>query len=287
VQLGLSFSHYSPRRLRDCQVEWRLVGDGLPSSCCGRLGPFLARPGGVIPAGVVEFTVPELAQAVCARLELHLLDHDGVQASSTFQELYLFPAIAPQAESGGLRSFGGIYAPGIAATLGEWGYPLSESLEEAGIAVSGVLDDTLRDYLLGGGRVLWLAETDDALQTNLAGLDLKPRRGHAWQGDWASSLCWLRPGWLTEGLPVGRVVDFAFAGLTPVHVLTGFAPHEFALDVYAGLFVGWLHKPAALVAHRRYGRGRLLACTFRLGSQLDTNPLAGRLVTNLLGALAG
>ncbi|HEX8634164.1 MAG TPA: hypothetical protein VF703_08450 [Pyrinomonadaceae bacterium] len=49
----------------------------------------------------------------------------------------------------------------------------------------------------------------------------------------------------------------AFADLTPEHVITGISPRDFAADVHAGLFVGWLHHIAALVAELSPA-GRLL-----------------------------
>ncbi|HEU0297745.1 MAG TPA: hypothetical protein VFR47_33695, partial [Anaerolineales bacterium] len=76
--------------------------------------------------------------------------------------------------------------------------------------------------------------------------------------------------------------NFAFADLTPEHVIHGFAPRDFASDVYAGLFVGWLHKPIPTIARKRVGRGMLMISTFRLRQNLETNPLAAFLFKELL-----
>jgi hypothetical protein len=78
------------------------------------------------------------------------------------------------------------------------------------------------------------------------------------------------------------VVNFAFAGLTPEHVIHGFSPRDFALDVYAGLFVSWLHKPIPTLARKRVGRGELLVSTFRLVKNLETNPLARCLLAEFM-----
>ena len=151
-------------------------------------------------------------------------------------------------------------------------------LSHTDIAIVTTLDDTFREFLLRGGRVLFLAEANDALQTHIPGLDIEPRRGTPWQGDWASSFGWHR----FENLPTDHIVNFAFADLTPDHVILGFPPREFALDVYAGLFVGWVHKPVPTIARRRVGRGELLVSTFRLSKNLGTNPLARYLLAELL-----
>ena len=77
-------------------------------------------------------------------------------------------------------------------------------------------------------------------------------------------------------------MNFAFADLTPEHVIHGFSPRDFALDVYAGLFVGWLHKQIPTIARKRVGRGELLTSTFRLSKNLESNPLAKYLFKELM-----
>jgi hypothetical protein len=162
------------------------------------------------------------------------------------------------------------------------GCALVENLAEADVAVVSTLDDTGREILLHGGRVLLLAEHDDALQTHIPGIQIEPRNGTPWQGDWASSFGWHR----FKGLPTDGVINFAFAGLTPEHVIDGFVPRDFALDVYAGMFVGWIHKPVPTIARRRVGRGTLLISTFRLTQNLETNPLALCLFCELMALIS-
>ena len=122
-------------------------------------------------------------------------------------------------------------------------------------------------------------------QTYLGNLHILPRQGTPWQGDWASSLGWLCRDRLFPNLPSGSVVDFAYADLTPEHVIAGYAPREFAREVHAGLFVGWLHRPVPTIAERRIGRGRLLICTFRLTAALGTSPLAEQMLLDMVDHL--
>jgi hypothetical protein len=156
-----------------------------------------------------------------------------------------------------------------------------DDLSIADIAITTTLDDSFREFLLRGGRVLFLAEHDDALQTYVPGLSLQSRSGTAWQGDWASSFGWHR----FESVPTNGVVNFAFAGLTPEHVIHGFAPRDFSRDVYAGLFVGWLHKPIATIARKRMAQGEVVISTFQLSRNLETNPLALYLLHELIQLL--
>ena len=179
-----------------------------------------------------------------------------------------------------------IYAPGLAEPLAALGYHLTDDLASAGLVVTATMTDELRWYLQDGGRVLWLASSDDAQQTHLGGLGVAPRQGRNWQGDWASNFNWLRQDQLFGDIPTGGLVDFAFADLTPDHVITGLRTRDYAADVHAGLFVGWLHDTVGLVAERRFGAGRLLTSTFRLHEHVPGNPVATIMLNDMIRHLA-
>jgi len=162
-----------------------------------------------------------------------------------------------------------------------------DTLAAADLAVALTLTDALRAYLLQGGAVLWLAENADALQTHVGGISIVPRRGSDWQGDWASSLSWICKDRLFSALPTAGEVDFLFADLTPEQVIVGLHPRDFAVDVHAGLTVGWLHKTVGLIAERRVGQtGRVLISTFRLSARLAENPVAAWMFRDLILGLA-
>ena len=109
-------------------------------------------------------------------------------------------------------------------------------------------------------------------------VDIKEREETAWQGDWANTFGWHR----FKNIPTGGTVNFAFAGLTPEHIIGGFSPRDFAFKVYAGLFVGWLHRPVPTIARRSVGQGEVFISTFRLSKNLETNPLAMYLFAELM-----
>ena len=68
----------------------------------------------------------------------------------------------------------------------------------------------------------------------------------------------------------------------PKHVITGCNRLDFQGRVHAGLFAGWIHKPVALAVERNYGRGRVVATTFRL---LRDEPGSDPTATLLMDAL--
>ena len=276
--MKILFSHYSITEIQSAVLEWEIVCDGLsvsrgwlPVGPC----PYAA----VTELGVVSFDAPHVEHPAKARLQLRLLSGENLITAAE-QEFYIFPSDSPL-PAVDLRRDGVVYSPDFHSVLEQFGYESIEDLSRADVAIVTALDDACREFLLHGGRVLFLAESDDALQTHIPGLGIESRRGTPWQGDWASSFGWHR----FETIPTESVVDFAFADLTPEHVIQGFPPREFALDVYAGLFVGWLHKPIPTIARKRVGRGELIVSTFRLSKNLETNPLAKYLFCELLKLL--
>jgi len=274
--LALSLSHFSAADLRDSRLEWQVENAPALRGVFENLAP---RPAGVTTVGTLTFTAPETPQPVRLRVTLHLFRADGAPVAAHHQELYVFPRFAAPVQIK-------LYTPELDAPLRALGYTVVEDVAEADVVVAAALTDALRAYLLQGGRVLWLAECDDALQTHLGGLTVVPRHGQDWQGDWAGSLSWLCRDQLFSALPTAGEVDFLFADLTPEHVIVGLSPRDFAVDVHAGLTVGWLHKTVGLIAERRVGQtGRLLISTFRLRARLVDNPVAAWMLRDMVERL--
>lgn len=267
------FSHYSALDVNDAVLKWVVICDQL-SVNSGQLMVGECASFGVTELGVVSFRNPQVETPTKAWLKLQLLSGEDLIAA-TEQEFYVFPNISSSAHGGR------VYSTEFRPTLELLGYEVVGDLSQADLAIVSRLDDTYREFLLHGGRVLLLAEEDGVLQTYIPGIRIAPRNGTPWQGDWASSFGWHR----FESLPTNHVVNFAFADLTPEHVIHGFAPRDFALDVHAGLFVGWLQKPIPTIAHKHVGLGTLLISTFRLAKNLENNPLAKYLFAELMALL--
>lgn len=268
--MQILFSHYSVTNIKEPMLVWEVTSDGfsargaqLPAAECTSFG--------ITDLGFVRFETPLVKDPVVARLEFKLFDDERLIAS-TDQEIYIFPEPSPSGD--GLP----VFSPDLRVPLGKLGCSITDDLSQAKVAIVTKLDDSFRSFILRGGRVLLLAEYEDALQMYIPHVEIKERKDTAWQGDWASSLGWHR----FEKIPTGGTVNFAFAGLTPEHVISGFVPRDFAFNVYAGLFVGWLHKPVPTIARRWLGEGEVLISTFRLSKNLGSNPLAMYLFAELM-----
>lgn len=130
--------------------------------------------------------------------------------------------------------------------------------------------------------MLLLARGPDAIGPGFADVEIEIREGTPWEGDWISSFAWLRREGPFARLPGGPLLDHSFDRVIPECVLVGFQPWDFDAHAHAGLFVGWIHKPVALAAERRYGRGRAVITTFKL---TDDPPGEDPMATTLLDAL--
>jgi hypothetical protein len=108
------------------------------------------------------------------------------------------------------------------------------------------------------------------------------RSGTMWQGDWISTFSWLRRDGRFAALPGGPLIDHAFDRVIPAHVIAGCSGWDFQARVHAGMVVGWVHKPAGLIAERERGRGRMVVTTFRL---LEDAPGADPVASALLDGL--
>jgi hypothetical protein len=273
--VSVLFSHLSEINTRMAVLQWKIhLGEKAVEH--GEIAAGECTPFEITELGQACFNAPAVDQPEAARLELNLLNEERLIAS-TEQELYIFPELSSIGDNFP------VFAPEFHPLLEKLGYTLTEDVAKAQVAVVTTLDDSLRDYILHGGRVLLLAESKSALQMYIPNLEIKAREETVWQGDWANSLGWH----LFDHLPTGRIVNFAFAGLTPEFVLGKFVPRDFAFDVYAGLFVGWLHKPMPVVARRRVGQGEVLVSTFRLSRHLASNPLAQYLFAELVKLAQG
>ena len=275
-EVRIALSHFSEQDLRGARVEWRL---DLWPAIHGAFEQVPAQRAQLSQIGTAVFEVPPLEQSARGRLEMQLLDAGGHVVARNHHEMYFFPRVAESPEHTRIAAPG---LPRLAARLAAMGYEMVDAMADADLVVVETMTDELRWHAQNGGRVLWLAESSESQQAHLGTLGIAQRQGRSWQGDWASSMSWLRQDKIFRDIPSGGTVDFAFADLTPETVIVGLSPRDFAGNVHAGLFVGWVHHVVALVAERPVDRGRVMVCTFRLREHLGTHPVATLMMRDLI-----
>ena len=169
------------------------------------------------------------------------------------------------------------------------GYEIADGIDTADIVVATEHDEAIAGYVRSGGKLLLLPEADGTLYPffpHWQSVKVQKRKGTVWGGDWASSFAWLRRQNAFASLPGGPLIDASFDRVIPDAVISGCNLHDFQARVHAGLVVGWIHKPVALTIERGYGKGRLLATTFRLFRDApQADPTATLLLQSLLETL--
>jgi hypothetical protein len=228
------------------------------------------------------FEAPRVEKSVRARLEMRLISGSGELVTRNHHELYFFPRAST---SGPQLKVSVPGLPRLAARLAAMGYEVADD-PSADLVIVETMTDELRWYAQNGGKVLWLAESPESQQAHLGAISIAQRQGRSWQGDWASSMSWIRQDKIFSGIPTGGMVDFAFADLTPETVIVGLSPRDYAANVHSGLFVGWAHHIVALVAERPIDRGRLMICTYRLRDHLGTHPVATIMMRDMIARIA-
>lgn len=124
-------------------------------------------------------------------------------------------------------------------------------------------------------------------EAQLPNIGFVARQGTIWRGDWIANFTWIKREGAFASLPGGPLLDASFDRVVPRHVLTGFRSWEYEGLVHSALAVGYLNKPAALIAQRSLDRGGLVATTFRLTEDAPgADPVASALLDAVIQTAA-
>ena len=249
----------------------------------GQLPVPTVTPGEVISLGTV--TLPPLENDAPTRpeLELELYSDQNKILQKTAIELSIYPKNQNEEILSGL-----IWSPD--PDLQDWlqksGFMVTKDSKTTQLIVANKMTADLLSRVWNGARILLLAENSDSLEHGMFGLSIVPRAGTLWSGDWASSFGWLDRQGKFKNLPGSILLDSSFEPIIPEYNILGFRQWDYQKFVHAGQFVGWIHKPAAWIGERKYGKGHLVISTFRLRQACrDNNPVALNLLQGLINLL--
>jgi hypothetical protein len=93
------------------------------------------------------------------------------------------------------------------------------------------------------------------------------REGTPWQGDWATAFSWIKKQGPFATLPGSPLLEMEYAPVMPDYVLVGLPMWAYRTHSWAGLALGWIHKPVSLLAEMPYGKGKVAITTFKLNAQ--------------------
>ena len=186
--------------------------------------------------------------------------------------------------------------PALAAVLRAQGYAVSERWPEGSgelpILVASCYTGLLESAVQGGARLLLLAGGGleggpEGERVRLPVGAILARAGTAWQGDWATAFSWLKKQGPFGALPGSPLLEMEYAPVMPDYVWAGLPGWAARAHSWAGLALGWIHKPVSLLAEMPYGRGRVVVTTFKLNAAtLAENVVAQALWRGALALLA-
>jgi hypothetical protein len=218
----------------------------------------------VVDLGAVELKTPALTEAGLRRMTFEIRSEDGRLVAQNHLDLAVHPVRSRPAHA---RQLVWSADEDIRSRMQALGYGQARSLEEATLIVSRAHDKAIADRVREGASLLLLPEGDMGLYPffpHWQAVRVQSRSGTLWSGDWASSFGWLRRSAQFSHFPSGPLLDETMDRVLPEFVISGCNLLDFQARVFAGLVVGWIHKPVALGVERSYGRGRMVASTFRL-----------------------
>jgi hypothetical protein len=218
----------------------------------------------VLDLGHLDLRVPEAAEAELRRIHFELRAPDGGLIAANHLDTAVHPRRAKPAQARQL-----VWSPHarVRDHFKALGYALARSLEESTLVVSRTHDEATAAHVRNGASLLLLPKREMPLYPffpHWQAVKVQAREETLWAGDWASSFAWMRRAGHFRRLPSGPLLDETFDRVLPEHVISGCNLLDFQARVFAGLVVGWIHKPVALGVERSYGRGRIVASTLRL-----------------------
>ncbi len=233
--------------------------------------------------GQITLTAPHVTEPTKVLLRLILKDEAGAEVARTTQSVVFVPAaILGLGRGRQLQLHDSLHVvDNLAASLNDLGFGVT--LTGTAPILATAWNTELAKKVQAGGKALLIA--NDPRSVTMAsglGFSLSNRNTNSWWGDWCSSKIWFATDSFPS-LPDTARFDFEFKSIVPKYVMTG----PLAENIHSGLFLGWLHSPAALVVRLAVGKGQLVITTFDILANLGIDPIATLLLQDLLALANG
>jgi len=277
VTVKVSLSHYSPEALRGGSIAWKVEGTSLAGTL-----PLPSLPAAsVAAASKIEFAAPSVPAAGKKELKAEMVS-EGRSLAENSLTFYFYPAHQPE-----LPPPVSFYDPAgklrrLVNEMRARNYLAPSGSEALPVLIASTFDAEVKKKLQAGGRVILLA---DGHQTLAPGVEIVPRAGNTYEGNWISDFLWLhntQPPFTSIGFDT--MGGFEAQAVTPAAVVQGIAPANFP-DVLAGMFYGWIHSNVGTLVQAKCGKGTLLVCTFSLATTYGTDPYATAFLDALVNYL--
>jgi hypothetical protein len=278
VEAGVYFSHYSQQDLGKATVKWDVEGSSLEGNFPAQDVPI----GSAGKVGTIAFTIPSSTAPSRNVLNVQIVT-GGIVVAQNSVDLYFYPPEKPTIPppvsfhdpQGKLRR--------LASDMQRRDYFETDSPQAHPVLIASVFDDDVKKALDSGSNVILLSRGPETITPNVK---IVPRSEDSFSGNWISNFAWIRK----DADPFKKIgfdtlPGFETGAATPEAVVVGIPPGEFQ-DVLAGQFYGWIHSNVGTLVQARYGKGKLLICTFSLNTPYDSDPYATYLMDELVNYVA-
>ncbi|HEX5410807.1 MAG TPA: glycoside hydrolase family 2 TIM barrel-domain containing protein [Terriglobia bacterium] len=278
AEVEVYFSHYAHGDMDAPTVTWAVEGTSLKGSFTAPA----AAIGSSGKVGTISFIVPPSTAPSRNVLDVQIAAGGEVIGKGSVK-LYLYPSAMPTLPppvsfhdpQGELRR--------LAGEMQRRDYFETDSAHAHPVIITPVFDDYVKNALESGSIVILLAGARENISPEVK---IVPRSENSLDGNWISNFAWVRksaPPFQKIGFDT--LSGFEAGAATPEFVVGGIPPGEFQ-DVLAGEFYGWIHSNVGTLVQARYGKGKLLICTFSLNTPYGTDPYATALMDELVSYAA-
>lgn len=180
--------------------------------------------------------------------------------------------------------------PALAVALSAQGYTVVDTPAPEVLWVAHHYTLALQEAVQRGAHLLLIAGPDfskavDSIRLPIAGV-IAREQTH-WQGDWATSFSWLKKQGPFAHLPGNPLLEMEYASLMPDAIIVGMPAWGYGDRSWAGLALGWIHKPVSLLLKAPYGDGQITVTTFKLtATAVQENAMAQALLQGVVNLAA-
>jgi hypothetical protein len=232
----------------------------------------------------IELSFAEIETPEKIKIDLKIVDRNGIMISKNFYEIYVFPLKSKSANKKlAVYSNNNLFNE-LSAKLRNCGYQISN--ENKSVIITNSISEEIIQFLNKGVNVICLADSNTKFIQSFP-LKLISRDTEWLDGNWASNMNWLsvnKGPFLINNF--GKTAGFESTRVIPNYVLSGIQPENYE-DVLAGMFVGWIHSTSSYIVQMKAGKGNLITTTFKLAENYGSDPYATTMLDNIIEYVSG